>query len=69
MFLALGVGVLGEGDGDVAIGYGAADDEVDALHFQHGLRGVGQMAVEEVRAAEVLGGYLGWDGHGEWDCD
>ena len=69
MFLALGVGVLGEGDGDVAIGYGAADDEVDALHFQHGLGGVGEGAVEEVSAAEVLGGDFGWDGHGERDSD
>ena len=69
MFLALGVGVLGEGDGDVAVGYGAADDEIDALHFQHDLRGVGEGAVEEVGAAEVLGGDFGWDGHGERDGD
>jgi hypothetical protein len=33
------------------------------------LGGVGEGAVEEVGAAEVLGGDFGWDGHGEWDGD
>ena len=36
-----------------------------ALQFEHGVHGVGELAVEGVGAGEVGGGDGGWGGHDE----
>ena len=56
---------MGEGDGDGGVLDCAADEEVDVLHFEHGLGGVGEGGVEGIGAGEATNVNVWWSGHNE----